>query len=90
VLAANNDGPLRIFAAGKSKGLDQVYLANLDSKYADITLKNGKQYKVEFYYGSGYLSQRSRSILLNNLIKEIRVTDFTGKSKIVYSNEEVN
>ena len=90
LLAANNNAPLRIFATADTNGPDQVYLANSDSKYADITLKNGKQYKVEFYYGSGYLSQRSRSIIQHNKIKEIRVTDFNGISKIVYSDEEVN
>jgi hypothetical protein len=65
-------------------------VADANSKHAEIALKNGKAYKVEFYYGSGYLSQRSRSILLNKMIKEIRVTDFNGNSKIVYINEEVN
>jgi len=90
VLVANNDGPLRIFAIGAPNGTDQVYRASPDSRNASITLKNGKQYKVEFYYGSGYLTQRSRSIMIHDLISEIKVTDFNGKSKIVYANEEVN
>ncbi len=86
LLAANNDGPLRIFTTAETNGPDQVYMADANNNYADITLKNGKQYKVEFYYGSGYLSQRSRSIMLHDKIKVIRVTDFNGISKIVYSD----
>ncbi|MBT8306305.1 MAG: hypothetical protein KJN85_05165, partial [Maribacter sp.] len=59
------------------------------SKTALITLKDGRSYNLEFYYGSGYLSQRTRSIPIHDNIKKIRVTDFNGKSKIVYTNEEV-
>ncbi len=90
VLAANNDGPLKIFTTTDTKDTKQIYVADANSKHAEISLKNGKAYKVEFYYGSGYLSQRTRSIMLNTMIKEIRVTDFNGNSKIVYINEEVN
>ena len=90
LLVANNDGPLKVFSTTRSKALDQVYTADVDSEYAEVVLKNGKQYKVEFYYGSGYLSQRTRSILIHDKIKEIRVTDFKGKSKRVYSDGEIN
>ena len=90
LLAANNDGPLKIFATTDTRGLDQIYVADTDTKCAEIFLIDDKKYKMEFYYGSGYLSQRSRSIVLHNKIKEIRVTDFKGNTKRVYSNEEVN
>ena len=89
VLAANNDGPLRIFTTTQTTARGKVYTANANSKTALITLKDGRSYKLEFYYGSGYLSQRTRSIPIHDNIKEIRVTDFSGKSKIVYTNEEV-
>ncbi|MGB5667933.1 MAG: VCBS repeat-containing protein [Maribacter sp.] len=90
LLAANNDGPLKIFVNSDTSSLEKIYVADTDSKCAEIVLKDDKKYKMEFYYGSGYLSQRSRSIVLHDRIKEIRVTDFNGKSKIVYSNGEVN
>lgn len=90
LLAANNDGPLKIFATPDASSLDQIYKADTDSKYAEIFLKDGKKYKVEFYYGSGYLSQGSRSIYLSDEIKEISVTNFNGNTKRVYKNGEVN
>ncbi|MGB5498458.1 MAG: VCBS repeat-containing protein [Maribacter sp.] len=90
LLAANNDGPLKIFADTDTSRPDQIYVADADSKFAEIFLKEGKKYKMEFYYGSGYLSQGSRSIYLSDEIKEIRVTNFNGNTKRVYSNGEVN
>ena len=38
--------------------------------YALLTLKNGKTRKQEFYYGEGYLSQRSRSFLTNKSVEK--------------------
>lgn len=90
LLAANNDNSLTIFSTTITNGPDQVYLASTEDKYAEILLKNGKGYKVEFYYGSGYLSQRTRSIEIHDKIKEISVTNFNGKTKRVYSDEEIN
>jgi len=48
-----------------------VVPANIN--YALLTLKNGKTRKQEFYYGEGYLSQRSRKLILN---KELIGEDF--------------
>ncbi len=84
VLAANNDGPLKVFEIkGKSKKLAIEDAA----ESGVIVFKDGRRRKIEFYYGSGYLSQGTRSLNLNEGIKEIRSTDFYGKSKMLYEYE---
>lgn len=44
---------------------------------------NGKKQKIEFYYGSGFLSQPSRIVFLPEGIQNITVVDFKGKSRKV-------
>ena len=49
--------------------------------HADIFYQDGRKQKIEFYYGSGYLSQSSRKILLPRSFKEIVIYDYAGKSR---------
>ncbi|WP_276168995.1 VCBS repeat-containing protein [Zobellia alginiliquefaciens] len=88
ILAANNDNQLKVFQEkghGKAK---TIYIEN-DVLSAFVKLKNGREYKKEFYFGSGYLSQSSRRIFLNENIEKIEVTDRNGNTKTVYLDEEV-
>jgi hypothetical protein len=84
VILANNNGPLKMFAMKKYAGFNKVIMAEPHTVNAEILYKDGRQRKMEFYYGSGYLSQGSRSILLNDAIKEIRLQDVEGRTKTVY------
>lgn len=84
---ANNDGPLKVFTIHRERNDNETFVAAYDSKDAEVVLKDGTRKKVEFYYGSGYLSQGSRSISIHKNIKGINVTNFKGKTKKVYSNE---
>lgn len=90
ILAANNDKPLRVFSTKSQNNRGKIIFADKDSQYAEITYIDGKKSKLEFYYGSGYLSQSTRSITVHDQIKEIRLTNFRGETKTVYSNETVN
>ncbi|MCK5280324.1 MAG: hypothetical protein KAQ62_11540, partial [Cyclobacteriaceae bacterium] len=42
-----------------------------DASWAHIKLKNGRTRKHEFYYGSSYLSQSSRKMIVLDYYKEI-------------------
>ena len=44
-------------------------------------LKNGKIRKVEVGYGTSFLSQSSRSVLLSTNVKSVEVFDFQGKRR---------
>jgi len=83
-ILANNDAPLRVFELGPDKNTSSVLLAGPAVLWADIIYDNGEHRKVEFYDGSGYLSQSTRGILLNNHIKEVRFQDKDGKEYPAY------
>jgi len=76
LLIGNNNEPLESYSINeKGKVIDIAP----DDKYALVTLSDGNLYKVEFYYGSGYLSQNSRNIVLPSDFRN--VTIFNGKSQ---------
>ncbi|MDO6810071.1 VCBS repeat-containing protein [Zobellia galactanivorans] len=89
VLSAQSNGPLKVFGSRPSKAGSKRLTQTADVAFATVRLKNGKEYRKEFYLGSGYLSQSSRSILLNRNIQEIEITDSEGNTKIVYTNEAI-
>ncbi len=84
ILAASNDGPLKVF---REVGNSRVLMLNDDTRVADILFKDGRKNRMEVYYGSGYLSQRSRSIVIHDEIKEIRITSFDGSTKTVFRDQ---
>jgi enediyne biosynthesis protein E4 len=84
VLVANNDAPLQIFELNQHKNNYRSFTVPANVVSAHIVLKDGKSYKREFYYGEGYLSQHSRSILLNNNMKAIIFTHDDGTSRTVH------
>jgi hypothetical protein len=49
--------------------------------YAEIRLNNGQQYREEFYYGAGYLSQSSRSLFVPENAQEVTIYRFNGQSR---------
>jgi hypothetical protein len=54
-----------------------------DDFYADVTYKNGSKKRIEFYYGSTYLSQSSRNLQVDAGIAKITVTGYDGKKRDV-------
>jgi hypothetical protein len=48
---------------------------------AEIFFKNGAKKNLEFYYGSGYLSQSSRKIPVDKNIIKIIITDYNGNKR---------
>ncbi|MDT7828573.1 VCBS repeat-containing protein [Pricia sp. S334] len=86
VLSANNDANLKLFTTELTSEPDRWITVESDTQFAEIELKDGEIYKKEFYYGSGYLSQSSRSIRISENIEQIRCIDTKGKVKTVYSN----
>jgi enediyne biosynthesis protein E4 len=78
LLAAANNDSLKVHKANK---ISKYLRADKKDSYALIKFKNGKTYKHEFYYGSTYLSQSSRSMKLSDQIDSIEVYDFIGGKK---------
>jgi len=80
VLVANNAGQMGSYEV-KLPG--QVIHAQNQETHALIRQKNGKTYKQEFYYGSTYLSQSSRSLVLSKEVESVVIYDYLGNSRTI-------
>jgi hypothetical protein len=80
VAASQNRGPLKVYQLEKSH--QKVPLEFLDEK-AFIKYKNGKTAVQECYYGSSFLSQSGRFLLLNNDVASVKITNSLGKSRVI-------
>ena len=78
IMATQNRADLKSFASMKS--LTTKPLQANDAVVFEH-LKNGKTRKVEVGYGTSFLSQSSRSILISPLVKSAEVVDYQGKKR---------
>ena len=80
ILAAANSDSLKVLTqkTGKQK---QVIFAKPNDAYAIITLGSGQKRKKEFMYGSGYLSQSARYIVVNQHMRFVEMVDYQGNSR---------
>ncbi|SKC50413.1 Repeat domain-containing protein [Ohtaekwangia koreensis] len=79
LLATQNNDSLRVFE-GKSNVRNVISL-RYDDIYALVTSKQGKKMKIEFYYGSGYLSQSSRKFSIPENAKRVQIINARGQSR---------
>jgi hypothetical protein len=82
ILAATNQGPLRLFSSPKSNQNQPIKLA-ADDAYGIITYKNGKTQRCEFYYGGGYLAQSSRTWVLPVGATSVKLYNFKGQGRSI-------
>jgi hypothetical protein len=78
ILVGNNNDSL---TAHRMNSSGKYYKPASDESYAIVKLKNGKTYRHEFYFGSTYLSQSSRSLQLSDDVADIEVFNFLGEKK---------
>ncbi|TVQ04552.1 MAG: RNA-binding protein [Balneolaceae bacterium] len=82
VLSARNDGRAEMFEIVHSDGYKQLRAEESETS-AIITFQDGSQEKVEFYRGSGYLSQSARSVFLTGMMREITFFDSAGITRTI-------
>lgn len=83
IIATQNADSLRVFQlTSPRKDLKDFVPLPADSR-AELLYTDGKKEKIEFYYGSGYLSQSTRSIGIPAGVKQITVIDHSGKSRVI-------
>lgn len=78
--ASEHLGPLRIFQLNAN--VSMLKIDDTDQS-AVITYKNGSHTKQEFYYGSSFLSQSSRFILINDKIAQVSIENNSGINRLV-------
>jgi hypothetical protein len=87
-------GPNQTYTIVTSQNRDRLKIARLkgntefirplsNEKNAVIEYMNGKKQKVEFPFGSAYLSQSSRLMLASAGIKKVSFQSLDGKTRIV-------
>lgn len=80
ILAARNNDSLLAFSV-RSASTNRYVRARPAEAWAEVIYDDGRTQKVEFYYGSGYLSQSSRALMITDDVKEVIVYDVTGESR---------
>lgn len=80
ILSASNQGPVKAFTYMQKKEI--VPLRPSDA-WAVVTLQNGKSRRQEFYYGSTYLSQSSRTLAVPTGAQAVKIYDFNGRNRQV-------
>ena len=81
-IASQNKDSLQVFVKKSTLESEVVNVGPMES-WAEIIFNDGKKQKIEFYYGSGYLSQSSRTLKIPKGAKEIVIYDYTGNSRKV-------
>ncbi len=81
-IATQNRDSLKVFIKNNVEDLAEFIPEPLDS-YAEFIFSDGARQKIEFYYGSGYLSQSSRRVRIPKGVKEVIVFDYAGKKRII-------
>ncbi len=85
-LVAQNNHNLKAFVVNKPVATAAAKIIALQpyDAYAIEHLTNGQKRKCEFYYGSGYLSQSSRKLVISNRVKSVQIVDYRGKKRTVF------
>lgn len=78
-VATQNRDSLKVFAKIDSP-LNKIKIKSLDS-WAELVYSNGRREKIEFYYGSGYLSQSSRDLSVPKGVKSVVIYSFDGSER---------
>ncbi|MEJ7685125.1 MAG: VCBS repeat-containing protein [Segetibacter sp.] len=79
ILAGNNDDKLQAYQFNQKQSLN-IPVKNTDA-YAIIQKKNRQSYKQEFYYGSNYLSQTSRTFKVGRDVIRVIIFDNKGNKR---------
>ena len=81
IIASQNRDSLCAFVRVPKAKTTVHTLASTD-RWADVEFADGKKQRVEFYFGSGYLSQSTRKFALPAGVKEFVIHDHKGSRKI--------
>ncbi|MGB5667932.1 MAG: VCBS repeat-containing protein [Maribacter sp.] len=76
-LASINNGSVKTHRYSRSGNI--VYKPKPEDVTAIIQFKDGTTQKFEFHYGSGYLSQSSRNLIIPTEAKSVHIFDNLGK-----------
>jgi hypothetical protein len=84
-IATQNQDSLLAFASNPGKNAKPVKWISLhaDDFAAEVLFKDGRKTRLEFHYGSTYLSQSSRKIPVNTNVQRMDIINFKGSKRQV-------
>jgi hypothetical protein len=80
VMASQNREKLKTFRRNSTSSMMRI---GQHEHAALITFKDGRKQKIEFPYGSSFLSQSSRFLTVSSIIKKIEISETSGKKRTV-------
>jgi hypothetical protein len=81
-LLTENNGDLQALAISTPSSVTGKIIELEDNDwYCIFEYENGMTAKTEFYHGSGYLSQETRKLHINSLVKQITIVNYSGESR---------
>ncbi len=83
LIATQNLDSIRIFKADHPAVNEKIFTPSVTDAWALIEHLDGRKQKVEFYFGSGYLTQSSRSVTISKAIKKMIVYDKDGNERSI-------
>jgi len=81
VVATQNQDSLVVYTKANKGENDKWIKLSPNDFSADITYGDNKKRRIEFYYGSSFLSQSSRKLKMDKNIVKIVITDFKGNKR---------
>jgi hypothetical protein len=81
LIATQNRESLRVFQAVRDEKPARYFQPLALDTRAEFYHKDGKKEWVEFYYGSGYLAQSTRTIFVPSTVGRILVHDSRGNQR---------
>src|SRR5260221_5103270 len=79
-IATQNRDRIKVFSKAKQDNRLEIRQGPLEYK-ADLLYNDGRKERIEFYYGSGYLSQSTRRVRIPKGVKEIILSDYKGRTR---------
>ena len=88
ILATQNKGMMKVFSINNEEKTQSTPLSKHEVK-AIFSLKNGQKRAQEFYWGSTFLSQESRSVRLDPMVQEVSFFDKNNNLTRKIMNKQV-
>jgi hypothetical protein len=79
-LATQNKDSLKVFAR-TTDVKSFTFAPEVNDIGAELLFENGRKERLEFYFGSGYLSQSSRKVRIPKGVKELTIINSAGKTR---------
>ena len=84
VAVTQNQDSLRVFAPLSASGqTNRIVPLEPTDAWAEVKLVNGETRRQEFYYGSTYLSQSGRTLVLDEDVSSVLIYNFAGEKREV-------